>query len=143
VLPQVKISVSFTAKLAPLNWPAIRYRACILLYHLCNCLHVATYLKNRLPVLHMYHLQKEDFTMSVAAHSKVFLLADDTKCFKHNIKIPSDTQLLQQDLTYLSHWSKESLLTFHSSKSTHLSFKSKITTSYNINDSSKKNLTLT
>ena len=71
---------------------------------------------------------------SVAAHSKVFLFADDTKCFKH-IKIPSDTQLLQQDLTCLSNWSKVSLLSFHSSKSTHLSFKSKVTTSYNINDS--------
>ena len=44
---------------------------------------------------------------SVAAHSKVFLFADDTKCFKH-IKIPSDTQLLQQDLMCLLNWSKVS-----------------------------------
>ena len=52
---------------------------------------------------------------SVVAHSKVFLFADNTKCFKH-IKVPRDTQLLQQDLIYLSNWSKTTLLWFHPSK---------------------------
>ena len=46
---------------------------------------------------------------SVLDHSKLFLFADDTKCFKH-IKIPRDTQLLQKDLIYLSDWSKTTLL---------------------------------
>ena len=56
----------------------------------------------------------------------------DTKCFKH-IKVPSDMQLLQHDLNCLSNWSTTSLLSFHSSKSTHLSFKCKFTSTYNIN----------
>ena len=72
---------------------------------------------------------------SAVAHSKVFLFADDTKCFKH-IKVPSDSQLLQYDLNCLSDWSVTSLLSFHPSKSTHLSFKCKVSTSYNINGSS-------
>ena len=65
-------------------------------------------------------------------YSKIFLFADDTKCFKH-IKVPSDMQLLQHDLNCLSNWSTTSLLSFHSSKSNHLSFKCKFTSTYNIN----------
>ena len=66
------------------------------------------------------------------AHSKVLLFADDTKCFRH-IRVPSDMHLLQYDLNCLSCWSLTSLLSFYSSKSTHLSFKCKFITSYYIN----------
>ena len=71
---------------------------------------------------------------SAVAHSGVFPFADDTKCFKH-IKVPSDVQLLQHDLDCLFDWSITSLWLFHPTKSTHLSFKSKVITSYNINGS--------
>ena len=70
-----------------------------------------------------------------AIHSKILLFAYDIKCFRH-IKVPSDMQLLQKDLNCLSNWSTTSLLSFHLSKSSHLSFKRKFTTSYNINGSS-------
>jgi len=66
---------------------------------------------------------------SAVVHSRVFLFADDTKCFNH-IKVPSDMQLLQHDLNCLSNWSIISPLTFYPSKSIHLSFKCKIITSY-------------
>jgi len=66
------------------------------------------------------------------AHSKVLLFADDTKCFRH-IRVPSDIHLLQYDLNCLFCWSLTSLLSFYPSKSTHLSFKCKFTTSYCIN----------
>jgi len=55
------------------------------------------------------------------AHSKVFIFADDTKYFKH-ITVPSDMQLVQHDLNCLLDWSITSLLSFHPSESTHLSF---------------------
>jgi len=64
-----------------------------------------------------------------------FLFADDSKCFKHKITVPSNMQLLQHDLNCLSNWSIKSLLTFYPSKSIHLSFKCKIKTSYYINGS--------
>ena len=66
--------------------------------------------------------------------SKVFLFADDTKCFQH-IRTTSDSSLLQNDVNYLSNWSLTSHLSFHPSKSCHLSFNQKFLTSYTINGS--------
>jgi len=64
--------------------------------------------------------------------SKIFLFADDTKCFK-NIRVNSDTHLLQEDVNCLFDWSLTSHLSFHPSKSCHLSFNQKFLTSYTIN----------
>jgi len=66
--------------------------------------------------------------------SKVFLFADDTKCFQH-IRTTSDFSLSQNDVNYLSNWSLTSHLSFHPSKSCHLSFNQKLQTSYTINGS--------
>ena len=67
-------------------------------------------------------------------YSKTLLFADDTKCFRL-IKSFSDQQLLQQDLNSLSNWSTKSNLSFKPSKTVHVSYNSKISTSYSINDS--------
>jgi len=67
---------------------------------------------------------------SVVAYSRVFLFADDAKCFK-NIKIPRDTQCLQHDLIYLSNWSKQPSCRFIHLKVLMCPLKA---TSYNIND---------
>jgi len=56
--------------------------------------------------------------------SNVFLFADDTKCFQH-ICSTSDSNLLQNDVNYLSNWSLTSHLSFYPSKSCHLSFNQK------------------
>jgi len=66
--------------------------------------------------------------------SKVFLSADDTKCFQH-ICTTSDLSLLRNDVNYLSNWSLTSHLSFHPSKSCHLSFNQKLQTSYTSNGS--------
>ena len=65
--------------------------------------------------------------------SKAFLFADDTKCFKQ-IKSLEDQQHFQHDLDNLSSWCTTSCLSFNSSKSIHISFNCKISTSYNIRD---------
>ena len=62
-------------------------------------------------------------------HSKTLLFGDDTKCFRH-IKSLTDQQLLQADLNLLSSWSEVSCLSFNPSKSVHISFSSKLPTSY-------------
>ena len=62
-------------------------------------------------------------------HSKILLFADDTKCFRQ-IKSYTDQQLLQTDLNLLSNWSVVSHLSFNLSKSVHISFNSKLFTSY-------------
>jgi len=69
---------------------------------------------------------------NVPTHSSAFLFADDTKCFRH-ITTSADQQLLQSDINNLLTWSILSNLLFDPSKSCHLSFKQKFTTSYTIN----------
>ena len=66
-------------------------------------------------------------------YSKTLLFADDTKCF-HYIKSISDQQLLQHDLNLLFDWSFMSNLSFNPSKSVHISYNSKFSTSYTINN---------
>ena len=66
-------------------------------------------------------------------HSKTLMFADNTKCFRH-IKSLSDQQLLQADLNLLSSWSAVSCLSFNPSKSVHISFSSKLPTSYILNN---------
>ena len=63
-------------------------------------------------------------------HSKTLMFANDTKCFRH-IKSFTDQQLLQTDLNLLSSWSAVSCLSF---KSVHISFSSKLPTSYILNN---------
>ena len=71
---------------------------------------------------------------SIVHHSLVLKFADDTKCFKH-INGCSDQQVkLQDDINTLTDWSIISDLKFDSSKSVHLSFKSRIITSYTMFD---------
>ena len=65
-------------------------------------------------------------------HSHIYLFADDTKCFKHK-KQHSDMDLLQSDINCLFNQSIISCLSFHPSKSLHLSFNQKFFTSYTIN----------
>ena len=68
-------------------------------------------------------------------HSKMLLFADDTKCFRQ-IKSQTDQQILQTDLNLLSNWSTVSRLSFNPSKSVHISFNSKFSTSYELNNCS-------
>lgn len=68
---------------------------------------------------------------NVISDSESLLFADDTKCFRH-IRTSPDQQLLQHDLDNLLSWSTSSNLHFNSSKSCHLSFNHKISTSYSI-----------
>lgn len=69
----------------------------------------------------------------VATVSKSLLFVDDTKCFNHVSNI-RDTVSLQHDLDSIAHWSIQSSLKFNTSKSVHLSFKSKISTTYKLLD---------
>ena len=66
-------------------------------------------------------------------HSRILLFADDTKCFRQ-IKSYTDQQLLQTGLNLLSNWSAVSRLSFNPSKSVHISFNSKLFTSYDLNN---------
>jgi len=59
--------------------------------------------------------------------------ADDTKCFKHIVVVQNGINLLQSDVNCLSNWSLTSHLSFHPSKSCHLSFNQKFSTSYTTN----------
>ena len=45
-----------------------------------------------------------------------------------------DSVLLQQDLDFITRWSIQSSLKFNTSKSLHLSFKSKVTTTFKLLD---------
>ena len=65
----------------------------------------------------------------------MLLFADDTKCFRQ-IKSQTDQQILQADLNLLSNWSTVSRLSFNPSKSVHISFNSKFSTSYELNNCS-------
>ena len=75
------------------------------------------------------------FRLLVLLRSKILLFADDTKCFKHTYtyKEHSDTtESLTKWSNCLSNWSMTSHLSFHPSKSCHLSFNQKSPTSYMI-----------
>ena len=73
-------------------------------------------------------------------HSLIYLIADDTKCFKR-IKQHSDMDLLQSDNNCLFNWSITSRLSFHPFKSLHLSFNQKFSTSCTINATVSYSLT--
>ena len=68
-------------------------------------------------------------------HSNMLLFADDTNHLNALDK-SSHKQILQTDLKLLSNWSTVSLLSFNPSKSVHISFNSKFSTSYELNNCS-------
>ena len=70
---------------------------------------------------------------SYVHHSHFLKFADDTKCFLH-ISTLSDYCALQEDITALFTWSRDSDLDFNLKKFVHLSFKSKLDTTYTISD---------
>ena len=82
------------------------------------------------PVLFLIYMND---AISSIQHSQLLMYADDTKCFKH---ISSDTDQihLQEDINALFNWSKLSQLNYNISKCTHISFKSKFTSAYNLSD---------
>ena len=65
----------------------------------------------------------------LVSFSGIYLFANYTKCFKHII-VQNDMDLLQSDINCLSNWRLTSHLSFHPSKSCHLSFNQKFSTSY-------------
>ena len=72
---------------------------------------------------------------STIQYSQLLKFADDTKCFKL-ITDHSDQTALQEDINALTTWSSASHLKFNLNKSVHLAFKSKISTSYTMFDTS-------
>ena len=70
---------------------------------------------------------------SVTTVSKSLLFVDDTKCF-NNVSNTMDLVSLQQDLDFIARWSIQSSLKFNTTKSVHLSFKSKVTTTFKLLD---------
>ena len=74
---------------------------------------------------------------NILTHSSAFVFADNTKCFRH-ITTSADQQLLQSDIN-LSTWRILSNLLFNPSKSCHLSFNQKFTTSYTLNSNTITN----
>ena len=70
---------------------------------------------------------------AVTTVSKSLLFVDDIKCFNH-VSNTHDTTTLQCDLDSIARWSIQSSLKFNVSKTIHLSFKSKITTTYKLLD---------
>ena len=72
---------------------------------------------------------------STIQYSQLLKFADDTKCFKL-ITDHSDQTALQEDINALITWSSASHLKFNLNKSVHLAFKSKISTSYTMFDTS-------
>ena len=71
--------------------------------------------------------------ISSTQHSQLLIYADDTKCFKHLSSV-TDQTYLQVDINAIITWSKSSQLNFNISKCTHISFKSKFVSSYNLSD---------
>jgi len=59
--------------------------------------------------------------------------ADDTKCFKH-ICAHTNSNILQENVSALFTWSKDTDLNFNLKKFVHLSFKRKLETTYTISD---------
>ena len=82
------------------------------------------------PVLFLIYMN--DVTSSTR-HSQLLIYADDTKCFKHLSSITGQIYL-QEDINAIITWSKSSQLNFNISKCTHISFKPKIVSSYNLSD---------
>ena len=68
---------------------------------------------------------------SCVSNTESLLFVDATKCFC-NVSHPSDITMLQNDLSSVVSWSKAWGLNFNPSKSIHLSFKSKINSTYHI-----------
>jgi len=66
-------------------------------------------------------------------HSNALSYADDTKCYKFIFEL-IDSLRLQDDLNSLSDWSNNNL-SFNAKKFIHLSFNTKISTSYDIDES--------
>ena len=66
-----------------------------------------------------------------AVSSIILLFADDTKCFK-TVGDQLDSDQLQQDIDSLYKWTHDWNLTFNLNKCIHISFRSKIQTTYNI-----------
>ena len=82
------------------------------------------------PVLFLIYMN--DITSSTR-HSQLLIYADDTKCFKHLSSV-TDQTYLQEDINAIITWSKSSQLNFNISKCTHISFKPKFVSSYNLSD---------
>jgi len=82
------------------------------------------------PILFSIYINDMD---SFTNHSKLLKFADDTKCFLH-ICTTSDFDVLQEDITALLTWSRESNLDFNLSKLVHLSFKCNLETAYTTSD---------
>ena len=70
---------------------------------------------------------------SCVSFLKLLSFADDTKCYQQ-ISDPINSTQLQSDLDSLLNWSILNSLPFNLSKFMHMSFKSKITTSYHIEE---------
>ena len=70
---------------------------------------------------------------SCVSFLKLLSFADDTKCYQQ-ISDPINSTQLQSDLDSLLNWSILNSLPFNLSKFVHMSFKSKITTSYHIEE---------
>ena len=82
------------------------------------------------PVLFLIYMNN---LSAVTTVSKSLLFVDDTKCFNH-VSNTHDTTTLQCDLDSIARWSIQSSLKFNVSKTIHLSFKSKIATTYKLLD---------
>ena len=80
------------------------------------------------PVLFLIYMND---LSAVTTVSKSLLFVDDTKCFNH-VSNTHDTTTLQCDLDSIARWSIQSSLKFNVSKTIHLSFKSKIATTYKL-----------
>ena len=79
------------------------------------------------PVLFLIYMNN---ITSSTQHSQLLIYA---KCFKHLSSV-ADQTYLQKDINAIITWSKSSQLNFNVSKYTHISFKSKFVSSYNLSD---------
>ena len=78
-------------------------------------------------VFHYLH-ERPSFMLS---NTDTLLFVDDTKCFC-NVSHPFDLTVLQNDLNSVVFWSQAWGLNFNPSKSIHLSFRSKINSTYHL-----------
>ena len=82
------------------------------------------------PVLFLIYMND---IISSTQHSRLLFYADDTKFYKHLSSVTNQTYL-HEDINAIITWSKSSQLNFNISKCTHISFKSKFVSSYNLSD---------